>query len=185
MTRHRRLLIVAVTVGTAVALSATGSVATTANDNSLDGRSFVFERLDGYAETPLAVSTPGSAQLRMQINDRAQEITWRLSYTDLATAVTQAHIHFGSPSQTGGISFFLCTNLGNGPAGTQPCPAAPAMISGTVRPADVIGPAAQGIAAGEFEEIVRAMRAGSTYANVHTTQFPIGEVRGQINHGHR
>jgi hypothetical protein len=45
----------------------------------------------------------------------------------------------------------------------------------------VIGPAGQGIAAGEFAEIVRAIRAGRAYANVHSTKFPGGEIRGQIN----
>jgi hypothetical protein len=34
--------------------------------------------------------------------------------------------------------------------------------------------------AGEFDEVIAAMRAGVTYANVHTAQFPGGEVRGQI-----
>jgi hypothetical protein len=45
----------------------------------------------------------------------------------------------------------------------------------------VIAIAAQGVAAGEFAEVVDAIRAGVTYANVHT--FPIftgGEIRGQI-----
>ena len=28
--------------------------------------------------------------------------------------------------------------------------------------------------------LVREMRAGNTYVNVHTTDFPDGEVRGQI-----
>jgi hypothetical protein len=41
--------------------------------------------------------------------------------------------------------------------------------------------AAQGIAAGEFGELVAALRAGRAYANVHTTKFPPGEIRGQIN----
>jgi hypothetical protein len=44
----------------------------------------------------------------------------------------------------------------------------------------VIGPDAQGIAPGEFAELVRAMRAGVTYANVHTTTHGGGEIRGQI-----
>ena len=42
-------------------------------------------------------------------------------------------------------------------------------------------PAAQGIAAGQWDKIVAAMRAGVAYANVHTTNFPQGEIRGQIN----
>jgi len=39
---------------------------------------------------------------------------------------------------------------------------------------------AQGIAAGEIAEIIRAMRAGVTYANVHTNKHPTGEIRGQL-----
>jgi hypothetical protein len=61
-------------------------------------------------------------------------------------------------------------------------------VSGTITPASVVGPAAQGIATGEFGELVRALRAGAAYANVHTTTFPAGEIRGQISdndHGGR
>jgi hypothetical protein len=144
------------------------------------GREF-DERLSSYAETPLALSTPGNGEFDAVLDRRSQEIRYRLSYSDLSAAVTQAHIHFGSVSQTGGISAFLCTNLGNGPAGTQACPAAPATITGTIRPADVIGPTAQGIAAGEFDELADAMQAGFTYVNVHSTQFPAGEIRSQLD----
>ena len=45
----------------------------------------------------------------------------------------------------------------------------------------MVGPAGQGLAPGEFDELVRAMRAGATYANVHTTLVPGGEIRGQID----
>jgi CHRD domain-containing protein len=182
MTRQRRLLVVAATVGLAVAITASGSAATTDQGNR--GQNFVREQLSGYAETPLAVSTPASGQFRLQINNQAQEITWRLAYADFGTPVTQAHVHFGSPAQTGGISFFLCTNQGNGPAGTQLCPAAPATISGTITPVDIIGPVGQGIAAGEFAEIVSAIHAGYTYVNVHSTAFPPGEIRAQLGHHH-
>jgi hypothetical protein len=50
----------------------------------------------------------------------------------------------------------------------QPCPVAGGTISGTFDADDVIGPADQGIAAGEFDELLRAMRAGKTYVNIHT-----------------
>ncbi len=76
---------------------------------------------------------------------------------------------------------FLCSNLGNGPAGTQACPPAPATITGTIRPADVVGPADQGIDPMQFDELVRAIRAGVTYANVHSGTFPNGELRGQLS----
>ena len=92
----------------------------------------------------------------------------------------QAHIHLGQRAQSGGIAVFLCTNLANGPAGTQACPAPPATITGTITPADVIGPAAQGIAAGEFGELTDAIRAGVTYVNVHSSLYPGGEIRAQL-----
>jgi CHRD domain-containing protein len=182
MTRHRSLLIVAVTVGISVAVLATSSSASPGDEVS--GQGLVREQLSGYAETPLALSSPASGQFRLQINDKTEQITWRLSYADFPTAVTQAHVHFGSPAQTGGISFFLCSNLGNGPAGTQACPAGPATISGTIAAADIIGPTGQGISAGEFGEVVQAVRAGLTYVNVHTTAFPAGEIRAQLGHHH-
>jgi hypothetical protein len=37
-----------------------------------------------------------------------------------------------------------------------------------------------GIAPGEFDELIAAIRAGATYANVHTVGRPGGEIRGQI-----
>ena len=98
--------------------------------------------------------------------------------------MTQAHIHLGGMHQSGGISTFLCTNLGNGPVGTQACPAAPATITGTLRPADVIGPVGQGITAGQFDELVAAIKAESTYVNVHTSLYPGGEIRSQLVNGH-
>jgi CHRD domain len=185
MSRRRRLLVIAVTVGTAVAITATGSSADPNEVDSSSGGNFFAEQLSGYNEVPLALSTPGKASVRLFINDRAQEINWRLSYADFPTAVTQAHIHFGSQSQSGGVVLFFCSNLGNGPAGTQACPAAPAEISGTIRPADIVaGAAAQGIAAGEFAEVLAAIRAGSTYANVHTVERAPGEVRAQLDRHH-
>ena len=179
-TRRARLITAAVVLGTAVAAVATGSAAT-----ARDGQSEFREQLTGYEETPLALSTTGSGQVRLQISDRHDRITFQLSYRNLEGTVTQAHIHFGAPAQTGGISAFLCTNLGNGPAGTQECPAAPATVTGTIEAGDVIGPAGQGIGAGEFDELVDAMRAGATYVNVHSEAFPVGEIRGQLVTGHR
>ena len=135
--------------------------------------------LIGYEEVP-AVSTTGRGDFRAEASRDGSAVNWQLSYSNLEGNVTQAHIHFGQRGVNGGISVFLCSNLGNGPAGTQPCPAPPATISGTFTAGDVIGPAAQGIAPGEYAELLRAMRSGVTYANVHSSLWPGGEVRSQI-----
>jgi hypothetical protein len=47
-------------------------------------------------------------------------------------------------------------------------------------PTDVVGPAMQGITAGQFDELVRAIRAGVTYVNVHSSLYEGGEIRAQL-----
>jgi CHRD domain-containing protein len=142
----------------------------------------ISELLTGYEETPSAVSTTGNGTFNARISNDESQIDWELSYADLEGAVQQAHIHFGQKSVTGPISVFLCTNLGNGPAGTQACPAPPATVSGTITAADVTNIANErGISAGEFAELIKAIRAGATYVNVHSTRWPLGEIRSQIN----
>jgi CHRD domain len=175
--KHRVKL--AVAVGIVAAGAVIGTVAVAGDSGE------IREQLTGYEETPLALSTPGEGKFTARIDRKDQKISYRLRYADLEAPVTQAHIHLGARAQTGGISAFLCTNLGNGPAGTQACPAQPATITGTIRPADVIGPSGQGIAAGEFGEFVDAIAAGATYVNVHTEKYGGGEVRAQIERGKR
>jgi hypothetical protein len=150
-------------------------------DDDSDSRR-IRAKLSGFNEDPATVSTPASGNFRGRINRHAQTIDYDLSYEGFpaGTEVLQAHIHFGGHHQSGGISVFLCTNLGNGPAGTQACPQFPAKISGTINAASVIGPIAQGITAGEIAELLEAIDEGVTYVNVHTKAFPGGEIRGQI-----
>ena len=173
-----RRLLVSVAVITLVSISAIAL-----------GQGFkrISELLTGYEETPSAVSTTGNGTFTARISNDESRIDWELSYSDLEGAVQQSHIHFGQKGVTGPISVFLCTNLGNGPAGTQPCPAPPATISGTITAAEVTNLANErGISAGEFAELIRAVRAGATYVNVHSTRWPGGEIRSQIdgNSGH-
>ena len=128
------------------------------------------------------LSTPGVGTFRAAISPVADEIHYTLHYDALESAVLQSHIHLGARAVNGGITAFLCTNLNNGPAGTPTCPDPPATVTGVITPEDVTaGAAAQGLGAGEFDELVRAMRAGATYANVHSSTRQSGEIRGQID----
>ena len=68
--------------------------------------------------------------------------------------------------------------MGPGGGGKPACPAN-GTVTGTVTAADVIGPG-RGIDPGEFGELIRAMRNGATYANVHSPTYQPGEIRGNI-----
>lgn len=135
-------------------------------------------KLLGFEEVP-AISTVATGRFRARLGETT--IDFELRYEGLESAVQQAHIHFGQTSVNGGVSVFLCSNLLAPPPGTPPCPTPSGSVRGTRSATDVIGPAGQGIAAGEFAELRRAMLAGVTYVNVHTLVFPGGEIRGQVH----
>jgi CHRD domain len=170
--------------GVAIAALATGSIAVASDNGSDEGQSAWNVELTGYQEDPSALSTTGTGSVQVRIDDNNQELSYELTFGNLEAPALQSHIHFGNRSQSGGISVFLCTNLGNGPAGTPACPSGGGTVSGTLSAADVVGPAAQGIAPGEFAELVAAIRNGTAYANVHSQKYPGGEVRGQLDHQH-
>jgi len=155
--------------------------------------------LSGAEEVP-AVSTPGAGTFAATLDTSTGTLSYTLSYHDLAGEAIQAHIHFGQPNVNGGISVFLCTNLGNAPEGivVPACPPAPAPVPGQVGPAsanvsgqivatNVIGPGGQGITAGDFDALLAAMNSRLAYVNVHSMNagaipenFNGGEIRGQI-----
>jgi hypothetical protein len=145
------------------------------------GRSGFRERLTGFEEVP-ALSSSGFGTFRASVNRHAEKIDWRLSFDNLESAVTQAHIHFENATNNGPIVVFLCSNLAGAPAGTQACPADGGTIRGTIMAANVGGgAAAQGLEAGNFDEFVRALRSGATYVNVHSVGRPGGEIRAQLD----
>jgi hypothetical protein len=153
-----------------------------------NGKNF-SARLNGWEEDPSQVTT-GRGSFRAEVTS-ATAITFTLRYENLegpaaGSPVTQAHIHIGSRHESGGVSAWLCGGT------TQPaCPAGTgATINGTIEAADITGPASQGVEPGNFADLLRAMRKGETYANVHTGtpptgRAPGGEIRGQIRKGKR
>ena len=138
-----------------------------------DGDTF-RAKLDGYQETP-SVSTVARGDFKAVVS--GDEIRYRLRYTGLESDVVVAHIHFAQRHEPGGVIAHLC-----GGDGKPACPQS-GEVRGTIKAADISGPAVQGIDPGEFDEVVRAMRAESVYANVHTKTFSSGEIRGQLEGG--
>jgi len=131
--------------------------------------------LVGTQEVP-ALFHPGSAIFEARVLDNDTRIEFELTYEQLTAPPLFAHVHFGQRSVNGGVSFFLC-----GGGGKPACPASTSgMVTGTVVAADVLGPTAQGIAAGNLAGILQMIRAGFGYANMHTPLHPGGEIRGQI-----
>ena len=135
-------------------------------------------RLIGFEETP-SESTPGHGTFRATVN--GDTIHYVLHYEGFETAEGStlfSHIHFGQRGVAGGVAAFLCGG-GDKPA----CTPGQGTFEGDIDAADIVGPNGQGIAPGEMDEVITAMRKGYTYANVHTTLNPAGLIRGQIGRG--
>jgi hypothetical protein len=143
-------------------------------------------RLNGYQEVS-SVSTTGFGSFHIKLN-RNDTADYVLTYRDMETPVTQAHIHFAQRSVNGPITVWLCDDPNTTPPTPPgppaqlppPCPPTSGTVRGTITPADVLDNG-RGIEAGRWDEFVAALKVGHTYANVHTTRFGGGEIRGQVN----
>ncbi len=178
-TRRARFVLAIMVV---LALAATSiAIADNGGHKSKSGNDPQFTaHLIGYNEVP-SLNSPAHADLSLTVGNG--QLTWTLTYADFVNQPIVAHVHVGQPGVSGGVSFFFC----GGPK--PPCPSSasgPVTISGTTTAADIMGPTAQGFAAGDLNSIVKAIEAGFTYANMHTTVFAAGEIRGQLvpAHGH-
>jgi hypothetical protein len=144
-----------------------------------DSGRFFIASLVGWSEVP-AVNTEavGGFTARVIGGDAVQ---YTLEIKRLSSPIVQAHIHFAQSAVNGPIVVWLCgTPNTPGPAGTPTCPQE-GVVTGVFRSANVLtAPSTQQLAAGELEELLRAMRSGAAYANVHTATSPGGEIRGQI-----
>ncbi len=178
---NRRRLQLVLAIGVMSLLGAVGVAVATGG-----GKDF-REQLTGYEETPQALSTPANGEFKARLSRFSETLSYRLSYRGFESNVTQAHIHFGARATTGGISVWLCGNPNppaiNPPEGTPACPLREGTVTGVLEPEDVVGPTGQGIAPGEWDELVDAIRAGVTYANVHSANRPPGEIRAQLDRG--
>jgi hypothetical protein len=127
--------------------------------------------------------TPGSGEFTATVDPTGTSMTFSITYSGLQADATQSHIHFGQPGANGGVMVWFCSNLATAPVGVpkpQPCPLRSGTVTGTATFADVIGPTGQGIDPADFGDVISAIRTGRTYANVHSTRSPGGEIRGRV-----
>jgi CHRD domain-containing protein len=146
-------------------------------------------RLDGFFEVgPLtnpntetgAIFTTGTGKLTLDVDQNSA--TYRLTYSGLTSNVTQAHLHFGKVHVPGGIYAFLCTNLTPPASLPKPpaCPPSGGTVTGTLTAANIQAIPGQNFPAADFNALLAAVGSNTTYVNIHTVNFPAGEIRGQL-----
>lgn len=155
------------------------ALVTSAAASADESASNLRARLSGFNEVP-PKATDGTGMFKAKESNGT--ITFTLTYSGLSTPAFMAHLHFGQPGVNGGVFVWLCGTLGGKPA----CPAGtttPATVTGQFTAADIKAVSDQGIKAMDLATVLRIIEQGEAYANVHTTQFPGGEIRGQVRSG--
>lgn len=174
-TKNKARLVLALAAATTFVSSATVAQAQDW-DNSRD---FLKAELIPFNQVP-SVFAQSHGRFIARVNED-NTISFRLSYEEMSSQVVQAHIHFGASKTNGGVMVFLC-------GGAKPACPPSGTVNGTITASDVsVLPASngdsvipQGIQPGDFAALLAAVRSGNTYINVHTTNFPNGEIRGQV-----
>jgi hypothetical protein len=134
-------------------------------------------RLSGAEEVPVNNSLARGTTV-FRLSDDGSELHYRLNVANLHD-VTQAHIHLAPAGANGPVVAWLYPS--GPPAQLIPGRTSGTLATGTITSASLVGP----LAGGSVADLMDAIRDGNTYVNVHTSQFPPGEIRGQIDtHGH-
>ena len=136
-----------------------------------------FNEIGALNNATGAILSNGRGSLVLTLNRHARTVEFSLTYSGLSSPVTVAHIHFGKVHVAGGVIVFFCGGGGQGD-----CPASGA-VSGMITAGNVQAIASQNVTAGDFDALEDALTTNTAYANVHTSNFPAGEIRGQIRGG--
>jgi CHRD domain len=129
--------------------------------------------LTGAEEVPPR-ETRGQGQAIFRISEDGTELTYKLIVANILN-VTQAHIHLGPAGGTGGIVAWLYPSA-------PPLQLIPGRTQGVLGEGVITSASLVGALAGQpLSALIDAILDGGTYVNVHTLQFPPGEIRGQID----
>jgi hypothetical protein len=156
------LVLVVLLATTGVALAAAGNYRT---------------HLAGRFEVPVNDSR-AQGQAIFQLNRAGDELSYRLIVSNIEN-VTMAHIHLAPADANGPVVAWLYPSMP--PAQLIPGRFNGTLATGVITSANLVGP----LAGSDLSDLVAAIEAGNAYVNVHTSQYPGGEVRGQISgHSH-
>ena len=130
--------------------------------------------LTGDAERPTPNDSLAQGQANFKISKDGSEIRFKLIVANIEN-VTQAHIHCcASTEGTAGVVVWLYPS--GPPAQLIPGRSQGVLAEGVITASSLVG----SLAGQPLSALLDRIVSGEAYVNVHTTQFPPGEIRGQI-----
>ncbi len=128
--------------------------------------------MTGDEEVP-ANGSRAQGQSQFRLNADGTALHYKVNVANIEN-VTQAHIHLNVAGANGGVVAWLYPSAP--PLKLIPGRSQGTLAEGTITAANLVG----GLAGQSLQALVDALAAGRAYVNVHSSQFPPGEIRGQI-----
>jgi hypothetical protein len=126
----------------------------------------------GSEEVP-ANSSLAQGQATFELSDDGTTLSYRLIVANIEN-VTQSHIHLAPAGSNGGVVVWLYPSA-------PPSQLIPGRSQGVLAEGEITSANFMGALAGmSMDVLLGHLRSGNAYVNVHTTQFPPGEIRGQV-----
>jgi hypothetical protein len=124
----------------------------------------------GIRQVP-PVASIGRGLASYLVTQDSGTVYYSLEVLDVSSPISMAHIHLGHAGENGDVVANLC-----GAGSTPACASSGVIVTGTITSSSLVGP----LAGHPLGDLIVAMTSGDTYTNVHTTNFPSGEIRGQV-----
>jgi hypothetical protein len=119
------------------------------------------------------IKTPATGIATFILSADGKSLNYVLNVRNIHSVIG-AHIHKGNAQQNGPVVLIL---FGNPTMTGPPTGAVNGVLSkGTSTASDLQG----SLAGKQLSDLVNLIKSGNAYVNVHTTQNPKGEIRGQI-----
>jgi hypothetical protein len=120
--------------------------------------------LDPGQEVVVPVGSEGEGEAEFTV--KRNRIRYKLEWEDLTSKAVAAHIHCAAPGVNGPIGVTLLAET------KRP--------DGRVRGSFSAPDSPNGCGWTTLGDVLTAMVTGNAYVNVHTINFPAGEIRGQV-----
>lgn len=159
-------------------LSCAGCAITLAATPASAQNAFIADLRGGNENPPVA--SPGSGSALVLFDPAFQAMTVRTTFSGLTTPTVDAHIHccIAPPANTGVAVGFTPAGFPLGVTAGQFGSTFDLNNAATYNPPFLA--ANGGTAASARTALVSGTQGGLAYVNIHTTQFPGGEIRGQL-----
>lgn len=153
-----------------LAIAASGFAVVASNTASAQQQHFTA-KLSGGNEVP-PITSKASGIATFDLNAAGTQMKYTLNVTNIDHVIA-AHIHMGKSTENGpiAVNLFIPAKATGKVNGT--------LAQSSINSTSLIGP----LSGKQMPDLLKMINTGNAYVNVHTSQNPPGEVRGQMSSG--